>query len=341
MPASAPEFSQEDTYESFKKAVQAQITNFDGCTFPNGRDFRFLALASHTVTLRQCTFAGKATLNFSEVQPGAAIIIGSPAKMSGRLVLLLSFAKLTAKNCYFSDVVEVASQVNGDIEADFQGSTFKRGVQVNKTMEGEWNFARTVFHGFFTFQPGHPHDQNPSSKKVNISFFRSRFTKAATQRRAEGLYRYWREWFTKIGDKDNEGFFYSLEKRSQRRGLPFGVTRAFSTCYDVLSSYGQSFVRPFVWFVLAQCIAAILYAWKSPNFEAWPAWDSTIPAFTLAQIARPFELFGLRANPELVISVIGNSFSPNWAIGTFVHSAISLFLFTLFILALRWRFKRT
>lgn len=340
VPTTEPQWNATLAYNCFVDSVNHGIKNFDGCNFPHDKELRPSAAAGETVSFRDCTFLGKSTLNLTGVKSGATTVLGTPKTMGGELAVLLSYGKLLARSCKFSEMLLLAPQASADIVVDLTKSRFLKGVQVKGPMEGVWTFAQTKFDGVFTFQARN-NSERPSSKKANIDFFRSCFTKSATPRHAEGLYRDWREWFSEIGDKDNEAFFYALEKRSQRRGLPLGLTRGFSASYDALSGYGQSFVRPLMWFFLAQFIAGIVYAWRSPFFDIRPAADATIPAFTLAQLAKPFELLGLRLHSELVVSVIGNNVAPGWALGTFVHSIVSLFLLTLFVLALRWRFRRS
>lgn len=154
----------------------------------------------------------------------------------------------------------------------------------------------------------------------------------------EHAYRIIRIHFSKNQDRDSEGDFYAREKRCQRLGLRPGLTRATSFLYDVTSEYGQSYVRAFCCFCLLQALCALIYAGLSGRLALGGSYDSRVVAFTFAQIAKPFELFSGRPVGS-AYDIVG---APRgaWQFVTAVQSTLSLALLALFLLALRWRFKR-
>ena len=135
-----------------------------------------------------------------------------------------------------------------------------------------------------------------------------------------------------IRSRDEEGMFFALEQRSRIRSrmLPRHLT-ILSFLYDCVSAYGQSVMRPLIWLIIntaffSWCYSEIL----SPNRS------STLSVagieFALQQVFRPFGIWW---------TIPGNLYQIELAqklIAT-VQSLVSLSLLTLFLLALRRRFK--
>jgi hypothetical protein len=155
----------------------------------------------------------------------------------------------------------------------------------------------------------------------------------------EPVYRSIRQHFTNNDDRDSEGKFYALEKRCQRLGLRLGVTRAISFLYDLFSEYGQSYVRALGWFCAVQAICIIVYAKLSNRLDLGGNYDGRVIQFTFAQLVKPFELFSGSA-PMNGPFVIINAHRGLWLFLTAAQSIASFALLALFLLALRWRFKR-
>lgn len=157
----------------------------------------------------------------------------------------------------------------------------------------------------------------------------------------EHVYRILRIHFRKNGDRDAEGRFYAREKRSQRLGLPFGLTRGVSFLYDKSSEYGYSYARAFYWFCAVQVACCLIYAWLSDRLDFGGSLDSRVLSFTFAQIVRPFELFsGKLPTPGGAYDIVGKQDLGYWLVLSSLQSIVSITLLALFLLALRWRFRR-
>lgn len=163
---------------------------------------------------------------------------------------------------------------------------------------------------------------------------------------AEGSYRSARLVFAVHKNRELEGVFYACEKRCHRRSLsPKHVRdwlpRALSALYDITSGYGHSYGKALASFLAIQLCFGIGYSVASKRFEVSTEIDWNIVLFTLVQVARPFELLSVRSHDATLFGVVNLSkASPWWGIASFVHSTASLALLALFLLALRWRFRR-
>lgn len=166
----------------------------------------------------------------------------------------------------------------------------------------------------------------------DTSFYRARFAPGATPAESEADYRALRERFKSHGARDWEGLFYALEKRCQRRALkPWSVERWVSALYDWVSGYGSDWARAGLAFIGLQVVALVAYA------RALSGIDVDLASFTAAQIFKPFELFGAKPIGGPLMPVPR---TPGLLFGTAAHSIASFALLGLFLLALRWRFKR-
>ncbi len=162
---------------------------------------------------------------------------------------------------------------------------------------------------------------------------------------AEARYRAIRNLFHASRDREQEGTFYKYEKRALRKSLPLGkptswIPRFVSACYDWLAGYGQSFERAFLWFFGVQILFALLYSIMSDRFALFGKIDSQVIAFTLAQIVKPFELLSARPAENWPYKGVYTGGSGLWTAVTIADTVLSLTLVALFLLALRWRFRR-
>jgi hypothetical protein len=175
---------------------------------------------------------------------------------------------------------------------------------------------------------------------------RLHFDKAALTADAEGSYRSARIVFAEHKNRELEGTFYACEKRCHRRSLSARhvrnwVPRMLSALYDYTSGYGHSYGKALAWLVATQFVFGFGYSIASGRFEPVPVVDSNVVLFTLAQVAKPFELLSARAYDASQFGVVNLSkASPLWGIAAFVHTMTSIALLALFLLALRWRFRR-
>lgn len=156
---------------------------------------------------------------------------------------------------------------------------------------------------------------------------------------AVNAYRTLKQEMEKLRARREEGIFYALEQRSlvATPGALRRNERIASTIYGGITDYGQNFLRPLMWLLLVTVGFTGIYG------------------LMLSKPCDPCEF-----NPDALISAIkmGVEFSVNpfrvWRkpiadlgghataiqLTSTLHSLIALTLIALFLLALRWRFKR-
>jgi hypothetical protein len=161
----------------------------------------------------------------------------------------------------------------------------------------------------------------------------------------EAAYRQLRIIFAGHSDRDSEGQFYAHEKRSQRLGLKWStgesISRVVSRLYDLMSEYGSSYERAFVAFFIVQAFFLLIYAGLSDRWHVVGGeYDSKVVAFTFAQVVKPFELFSVKFPLDGAYTIVGDGCRGWWELLTLVQSVASISLIALFLLALRWRFRR-
>jgi len=160
----------------------------------------------------------------------------------------------------------------------------------------------------------------------------------------EGAYRRIRNQFAANRARDLEGLFYRYEKICHRRSLPWRTkwfARGLSYLYDLTAKYGYSFESAFVAIVIVQIAFGFGYSIASGRFGVPGQLDGTVAVFTLSQVVKPFELFSAKDSLSPVYQMVaGTDPSAWWTFSALAHSLISITLVALFILALRWRFRR-
>lgn len=175
----------------------------------------------------------------------------------------------------------------------------------------------------------------------NVIFEKTSFTKDA-----ESSFRHMRLELSKKDARDYEGAFYQYEQRCTRKRYPKGVVRSFSWLYDQVSAYGTTFYRPFKILLFGQVSAFFIY------FGMWLSWNSVssltsrtledISIFTAAQLFKPFEIFSYSVKSSDLFMIYGKNAHLGYLyLFTPIHTLLSYVIFALFILALRWRFRRT
>jgi hypothetical protein len=201
---------------------------------------------------------------------------------------------------------------------------------------GYLNLEGSVFHHVPLF--------NVSRLPQATSFHGAKFVGKATEAESAPSHRYLRVKFSENHDREQEGEFYAWEKRCHRKSLPRKTkwfARGVSAFYDWTSAYGKSYERAFAFFFLIQVVFGLGYSIASGRFQIPGAIDATAIAFTLAQVARPFELLGGRApSTEIYTELLPAESLGWWPVVTAIHGILSLAALALALLALRWRFKR-
>jgi len=144
-----------------------------------------------------------------------------------------------------------------------------------------------------------------------------------------------------IRARQEEAMFYGLEQESLRskENTPMSV-KLLSYTYQVTSNYGQSFLRPLAWLgatTLGFFLIYSVFSYFTTN-QLWHFLESF--QFTIEQLVRPFSAWlpngGMSMKSLLGFNVLG--VLGLQILGT-IQGIISLSLMTLFILAVRRRFK--
>ena len=146
--------------------------------------------------------------------------------------------------------------------------------------------------------------------------------------------------------RQEEAMFFALEQRSLRKqpGTSWTV-RSASAVYDWAADYGQSLVLPLAWIAVISVVFGAIYTTllffvRDPAVVASPHCEFDHVAFALKQIFRPFEVWSTRADLVEPFRCIGVA-KPPLVLKLFatLHTLLTFGLFTLFLLALRKRFR--
>ncbi len=146
--------------------------------------------------------------------------------------------------------------------------------------------------------------------------------------------------------RQEEAMFFAYELRSlrKRKDTPW-TARWASAIYDWTAYYGRSLVRPLAWIaaisVVFGGVYALLLIWTGDFAAATtPPCEFDVKTFTLQQIFRPFEVWSTRSDLIELFKCIGVA-KPPLVLKIFatLHTLLTFGLFTLFLLALRKRFR--
>lgn len=312
-----------------KAAVERGCRDFSGSQVPGGEltqlfDYRF---TYSSLAFRDCTFGGYVSLHLA-----SADLRGSTFQGPTRLIA----NDLDCSGCSIKGTFACTYEGGGG-RLIFRQAVFNDRVSfvVTQHLDGlafdRARFARAL--------------ELSTSNKLprQTTFVRTTFLRSACQPDDEGKYRDIRNLFHTNRAREWEGLFYALEKRCHRRSLPpLSFARGLSWLYDVTAEYGQSYERAFAWFLLVQLGFAIGYSVAADRWQFGAGIDDTVVLFTMSQVAKPFELLSARAAESPVYRELVDDPSEvlGWAVATFFHGVASILLIALFLLALRWRFRR-
>jgi hypothetical protein len=218
-------------------------------------------------------------------------------------------------------------------EISFEGSKFRSDVRfTNRVFASTTNFARCTFARAPEFHGAQLH-QDTRFPLIDA------FTHRQGQN-AAAAYRTLRQAMERNNARREEAIFYALEQKTLRNlhGAQTGWENFSSWFYDKVSSYGVNFWRPLGLLLLCTVAFGFIYA----LLRNWPV---VIPSqldlrqvgvgitFSIQQVVSPFGVWR-----------VGIPWKTVWPdvvkLVATLQSIITTGLFTLFILALRWRFKR-
>lgn len=164
--------------------------------------------------------------------------------------------------------------------------------------------------------------------------------------RAQRAYRTLRLAMENNRDRSQEAVFFALEQETMRKGLPWWhANRWVSACYQGLSNYGRSLLRPTLW-LLGSLLVFFLAYWVIDGQQVMGGKRfAALVGFTMQQLVKPFAVWGRVATDlsplfpfpeETKAAVIPLGFK---LLAT-LQSLLNLTFVALLILALRWLFKR-
>jgi len=250
----------------------------------------------------------------------------------GPATLVIDSATLLGNRCEFPFEVNFTGRLDHRGKLDVSGCVFRGTVTLtpsNGCAPRYMNFTGSTFHR--SIEASGPLPQGTTFARIKVE-------PTGVTPENESRFRSIRKFLADNRAREDEGVFYALEKSCHRKSLHwFSPARFVSKMYDCGSNYGRSYEKALVWFVILQLLFAGLY-WLCLDESPMGTrinWD--VVNFTLAQIAKPFEPFSARYDIAQNSGVIAAGI---WKPITAIHSVLSLTLVALFLLALRWRFRR-
>jgi len=311
--------------ESVGLVLRKGEVKFESCGFTASKDinFKFEDMSSAKFDKTSFNARGMASFMFPESSKRDAILwvndvsfdCKTKFKPASGASSNAKFTKAKFENTAFNH--EVCFELKEDPQLDLQSCTFVIAPDFTKTVIGS----------------------NVNMPKIT-SFKQHESTEA------ENRYQYLYHSFIKINNHDYAGIFYALYKRAQRKNssisanIPtdinvykyFGlliknaVEKSTSFLYDTICHYGTNYARPLILFLLCPFIFSFLY-YNSTKFF----YLSDALYFSIQQIVRPFSVWN---------QVAGDVSNKSLHYLSLFQSIISILLFALFLLAIRWRFKR-
>lgn len=251
--------------------------------------------------------------------------------------------RVTFKNACISNAIESR---DATYEGGFNLSGMKK-VDGNAACEGELNevffigvnfmrravFSNRNFCNATSFENS-TFERAPEFYNSNLhqdtSFEGSEFKDTASD--SSRAYRTLKLAMENVRSKREEGMFFALEQRCLRRNKSISISvRVLSLLYDVSSGYGQSVTRPMLGMLGVAAVFMLIYASiYAPSINDMLDFITLKDAFVLSikQMVSPFYIWR-ESGVGLAAQVLGT-----------LQSILFLGMFALFLLAVRWRFKR-
>jgi cytoskeletal protein CcmA (bactofilin family) len=329
-----------------------------------------------SISASGATFSGGAHLqdvNVSGVCNMDGTKIYGPLKLEGRVVvkshLKMNGAEIrgalhandliVSGDFHLSASQDDRAQILGDDvslgKATFKGEASFKGRTFNKLAD----FSRCTFHHAPDFE-GCTLTRD-TRFPMERRFFGARWFLEQNSLVAVARYGVLKTIFKDLNARDLEGMFDALEARSQRKSRSNELNwfeRFVSRLYDFFTSYGQSYLRPLGWLSAALLGFGLWFAarvtgvrWTPPDLQA--IGDGL--ALSFQNVVNPFgvwraqELVILRNSPdptcsgqmdEAAMGLEKAACLQPWQILSALESLLAVALLALFLLALRWRFKR-
>ena len=295
---------------NFGEAAFSGAADFSEAAFSRGANFGEAAF-SRAANFGEATFSGNA--NFREAAFSSDAYFSGAADFSGGADEEAPSRKFRIAD--FADVV-------------FKG----RADFFNRRFLDTARFTKTIFHVAPEF--------HNAELRQDTDFTGATFEDTSKEHAARA-YRTLKLAMGNIGARNEEAMFYALEQKSLRDSMDKSLRNLMSNkgfvwlltlLYERTADYGRSVVRPLGWLVGVTVVFWFCYALAAAAPGA--AFD-----FAMAQLFRPFSVWiplkaagapeaAVFATPPLLLKFLAT-----------LQSVISLGLLTLFILAVRRRFR--
>ncbi len=223
------------------------------------------------------------------------------------------------------------SQQGAFYELDFRGVRVKGTANFNnRAFQAEADFSDCVF--------AHPPKFHGTKLHQGTKWYRAKFG-GTDNLDAEQDFRTLRLAMENIRDRPQEGVFFALEQRAMRRQAEWWELRRWlSLAYDLTCNYGRSPGRPLAWLGGVSIFFFLVYlALSSATWIDGPLLRE-LSVFTFRQLVKPFDLWG--RGGELLMPAFTSGQPLLFKVVAAVQSILSFALLALFILALRWQFRR-
>lgn len=274
-----------------------KITISNGATFLGPVDLSRNAFGSETRFLNctfesACTFAGA---GFAGPVACDGTKFNAGADFAGEAGGIDNSGKLhraSFRLCRFNAGSE------GQVCASFDNREFTQPCSFdNATFIGDARFFDAQFHEDVSFR-GASFKQalEPRAEAATFALgWRGKLTASKEARnrshqQQEAAFRALRKRMAEVGSAKDERRFLALELRARRRRSDSEVSlieRALSACYDIVSDYGESILRPLIALaLLVTCGSLIYYNCTPPQVTAAQAIE-----FSLQQIFKPFNVW--------------------------------------------------
>lgn len=256
-------------------------------------------------------------------------------------------AGISLRNIKFHDLADFSAQShriydNRNLEEgvfhtiSFNGCSFQEVDFTNRKFKSKTDFTACVFNKAPNFHGCifHQHTIFPSQNNF----------KDVSTDGAASAYRVIYRAMSDLKDRGYESMFYALVQRSERKSgmQPYHV-RVASWLYEVTTNYGQSIGRPLVVLLLVTIFFSCLYALlASPVIDVYASIDWGIVGnsidLSVFQIVKPFAFYSDKSTKMVQILLRGHPIT--FKLTAICQTIFSLSLVTLFLLSLRWKFKK-
>lgn len=304
-------------HASFESVTFSHCPNFNSTAFKGGVDFD-AATFEGTALFVSTAFSSRTSFNTATFCDDAYFLDATFNGSSAKFVSTIFNGIVNFKSATFS------------ADAIFDTTNFyKKAVFINAQFDSSTVFSNSLFKAAPEF-----HD----AKLHQGSDFRGTTFKDKTSRGAPSAYRTLKLAMGNVQSRKEEMDFYALEQESIRKQPDTPLSdNIFSTLYLLFSDYGRSFVRPLAWLlgIIAWFIpfyGVLLLIFAKP-VEQYPF----IIQFAIEQVIRPFNIWTTKGAEK--ITALADGYTLLFQCIASVQSLLSISLITLFLLAVRRRFK--